>query len=274
MPSARLPGQAPRPRLVATDLDGTLLRPDGALSARTRRAVLALDAQGIAFVVVTARPPRWLHELVELTGSAGVAVCGNGAFVYDVAARAVLEVHGIPDGLLADLVGEVRAAVPGVRFGLERASGAFLEPGFPRADGDGPAAAAVVAPLEDRGSDPVGKLLAVAPHWSERDFLSRVASVVGDRANLAYSGAHGLAEITGPGVTKATGLARWAATLGVGAESVWAFGDMPNDLPMLRWAGRSYAVANAHPDVLTAATHRCPANSDDGVATVLESLAR
>ncbi len=101
-----------------------------------------------------------------------------------------------------------------------------------------------------------------------------MASVVGDRANLAYSGAHGLAEITGPGVTKATGLARWAATLGVGAESVWAFGDMPNDLPMLRWAGRSYAVANAHPDVLTAATHRCPANSDDGVATVLESLTR
>lgn len=274
MPPAPRRGQVPRPRLVASDLDGTLLRPDGALSDRTRQAVLALAAQGIAFVVVTARPPRWVHELVELTGTAGVALCGNGAFVYDVAARVVLEVHGIPDGLLTDLMGEVREAVPGVRFGLERASGAFLEPGFPRADEDGPATSTVVAQVEDRGPEPVGKLLAVAPQWPERDFLARVARIVGDRAHLAYSGAHGLAEITGPGVTKAAGLARWAAALGVGAADVWAFGDMPNDLPMLRWAGRSYAVANAHPDVLAAVTDRCPANSDDGVATVLESLAR
>jgi hydroxymethylpyrimidine pyrophosphatase-like HAD family hydrolase len=83
-----------------------------------------------------------------------------------------------------------------------------------------------------------------------------------------------LAEITGPGVTKAAGLARWAGDLGVGPTDVWAFGDMPNDLPMLRWAGRSYAVANAHPDVLAAASHRCPANSQDGVAWALESLVR
>ena len=101
---------------------------------------------------------------------------------------------------------------------------------------------------------------------------ARVEAVVGERAHLAYSGAHGLAEITGPGVTKAAGLARWAGARGIGSADVWAFGDMPNDLPMLRWAGRSYAVSNAHPDVLAAASHRCPANSEDGVAWALEAL--
>ena len=276
MPPAHVPvpEDVGRPRLVASDLDGTLLRPDGSVSDRTRRAVWGLADQGIAFVIVTARPPRWLHELADLVGPHGAAVCANGAFVYDVAARTVREVHGIPDGLVTDLVGELRAAVPGVRFGAERASGAMVEPGYPGADLDRGAEAVRVAPIQDRGGEPVGKLLAVAPHWDEADFLDRVASVVGDRAHLAYSGAHGLAEITGPGVTKAAGLARWAGDLGVGPTDVWAFGDMPNDLPMLHWAGRSYAVANAHPDVLAAASHRCPANSQDGVAWALESLVR
>ena len=72
----------------------------------------------------------------------------------------------------------------------------------------------------------------------------------------------------------ATALAGWCAELGIDAGEVWAFGDMPNDLPMLTWAGRSFAVANAHDDVLAAATDRAPANDDDGVAQVLEGLLR
>lgn len=272
VPPAPVPPARARPHLVATDLDGTLLRPDGTVSDRTKRAVMGLSAAGIGFVIVTARPPRWLHALADLVGPHGAAVCANGAFVYDVPARTVREVHGIPDDLVTDLVGELRAAVPGVRFGAERASGALLEPGYPGTDLDRRAEAIHVAPMQERGSEPVGKLLAVAPHWEEADFLARVEAVVGERAHLAYSGAHGLAEITGPGVTKAAGLARWAGARGIGSADVWAFGDMPNDLPMLRWAGRSYAVSNAHPDVLAAASHRCPANSEDGVAWALEAL--
>ena len=271
MPLASVPsGQ--RPRLVATDLDGTLLRPDGTVSDRTRRAVLGLAAQGIEFVIVTARPPRWLHDLADVVGPHGAAVCANGAFVYEVAARTVRDVHGIPDELVTDLVEELRQAVAGVRFGVERASGALLEPGYPGTDLDRRSEAIQVGPIADRGPEAVGKLLAVAPHWDEAEFLARVASVVGTRAHLAYSGARGLAEITGPGVTKAAGLARWSTALGIEPADVWAFGDMPNDLPMLRWAGRGYAVANAHPDVIAAATHGCPANSQDGVAVALETL--
>ena len=136
VPPAPVPPARARPRLVATDLDGTLLRPDGTVSDRTKRAVMGLSAAGIGFVIVTARPPRWLHALADLVGPHGAAVCANGAFVYDVPARTVREVHGIPDDLVTDLVGELRAAVPGVRFGAERASGALLEPGYPGTDLD------------------------------------------------------------------------------------------------------------------------------------------
>ncbi|MGO2741920.1 MAG: HAD family hydrolase, partial [Cellulosimicrobium funkei] len=104
---------------------------------------------------------------------------------------------------------------------------------------------------------------------AQETFFARVRDAVGDRAHLAYSGAAGLAELLAPTVTKDAALARWCARLGVEPRDVWAFGDMPNDLPMLRWAGRSFAVANAHPDVLAAATDRTGSNDDDGVARVL-----
>ena len=104
----------------------------------------------------------------------------------------------------------------------------------------------------------VGKLLGRHPTMSEEEFLARVAEVVGDRGIVAYSGAGGLAEISAPGVTKAAALESWCTDLGIDAADVWAFGDMPNDLPMIVWAGTSFAVANAHPDVIAAADHVCP----------------
>ncbi len=79
-------------------------------------------------------------------------------------------------------------------------------------------------------------------------------------------------EVSAVGVTKGDGLARLCGRLGVDAADVVGFGDMPNDIPMLTWAGTSYAVANAHPSVLAAADHTAPTNDDDGVATVLASL--
>ncbi|MGH3496499.1 MAG: HAD family hydrolase [Nocardioidaceae bacterium] len=117
-------------------------------------------------------------------------------------------------------------------------------------------------------------MLARCDSVAPSEFHRRVAAVVGDRAVPAYSGASGLAEISAAGVTKAAALASWCTDLGIDQGEVWAFGDMPNDLPMLAWAGRSYAVANAHPDVLAMADRRCGSNDDDGVAEVLEQLRR
>ena len=98
--------------------------------------------------------------------------------------------------------------------------------------------------------------------------------MVGSRAIVSFSGVGGLAEINAAGVTKAAVLADWCAERGIGAEDVWAFGDMPNDLPMLAWAGTSYAMANAHPDVIATATHRAASNDEDGVAQILRTCVR
>jgi hydroxymethylpyrimidine pyrophosphatase-like HAD family hydrolase len=263
---------ARRPRLVATDLDGTLLRSDGTGSERTAETLRAVQATGIRTVLVTARPPRWLDGLAHLVGDGGVALCGNGAFVYDVRSRTVLSHKGMPAEAVAAIIADLRRELPGVTFAAERASGFALEDDF-RSMHPVPADA-VRGPLGARDGAPVGKLLGRHPELGENEFLTRVAAVVGDRGIVAYSGAGGLAEISAPGVTKAAALEAWSAGLGIEANDVWAFGDMPNDLPMIAWAGTSFAVANAHPDVIAAADHVCPTNDEDGVAQTLETLLR
>lgn len=263
-----------RPRLVATDLDGTFLRSDGSVSPRSARVWNALPSNGIETVIVTARPPRWLDELAHVVGPRGIALCGNGAFVYEVATRRVLDEHVFERPVLLDVIADLRAAIPGISFAAERSDGPYVEDGFP-----GPRRAADLAAVVRGSGDAVadgrvGKLLALAGGMPTREFLSRVAEVLGDRGHLAYSGARGLAEINPAGVTKAVALADWCARLGIVAREVWAFGDMPNDLPMLTWAGRGCAVANGHPDVIAAADATVPGNDEDGVARTLEPLVR
>jgi len=258
------------PRVVATDLDGTLLRSDGSLSDRTRRAIVAAEAAGVPTLFVTARPPRWLDELADAVGGHGIAICGNGAFVYDLVERQVTASRGHDPALMAQVVADLREAVPGVTFAVERADGMGREDAYAYPlEHD---AVTVVAELSDVSAAPVGKLLARCPQLDPDEFLRLVESVVGSRVELGYSGAIGLAEMTAPGVTKASGLATWCDEQGITAAEVWACGDMPNDLPMLRWAGRAHAVANAHPDVLAVADVLLASNDDDGVAALLESL--
>ncbi len=260
------------PRLVASDLDGTLLRTDGSLSGRTATAWAAATDAGIETVLVTARPPRWLHDLEHVVGPRGTAICGNGAFVYEVATRRVLETHCFEGEVVDDVVADLRRAVPSVSFAAERATGPFVADDYPDPHRDRGADRAVHGSWRDVAAEPVGKLLALAPDLPVEEFLAVVEEVVGDRGHLHFSGAHGLAEINAPGVTKAAGLARWAGRLDIDAADVWAFGDMPNDLPMLEWAGVGWAVANGHEQVRRAADRECPANDEDGVAQVLEAV--
>jgi len=261
-----------RPRLVATDLDGTLLRSDGTVSERTVRVWNALPDIGIETVIVTARPPRWLHQLEHVVGPRGIALCGNGAFVYEVAARRVLADHVFESRVLLEIVEDLRAAIPGIALAAERSDGPYLEHHWPDPHGDADDDGARRGSGADIAEGRVGKLLGLAGHVPLEQFLASVEAVVADRGHLHYSGAHGLAEINPLGVTKATALADWCGRLGIDAADVWAFGDMPNDLPMLQWAGQGWAVANGHPDVLVTADAIAPSNDEDGVATSLAFL--
>jgi hydroxymethylpyrimidine pyrophosphatase-like HAD family hydrolase len=259
------------PRLIATDLDGTLLRPDGSVSDRTRRALSGLAKAGIELVFVTARPPRWVDYLADLAGAHGTVICCNGAFVYDVLRRRVIQAHGLSPATARAIAADLHAALPGVGFAAELAEGICIERGYPILHKEDVPADGGYGSI-DAIDGPVGKLLARSLQVPNAEFLRRVVRIVGERAEVTLSGYGGLAEIGPLGVTKASSLVEFCAGRKISASDVWAFGDMPNDVPMLTWAGVSFAVANAHPDVVAAASRRCPSNVEDGVACVLEPL--
>ncbi|HEX7535677.1 MAG TPA: HAD family hydrolase [Dermatophilaceae bacterium] len=257
-------------RLVATDLDGTLLGSDGRCSERTRSVLAAVEGAGIQVVLVTARPPRWLHDLAHLVGEHGVVLCANGAFVYEVRSRRVLSEHCLAARVVEEIAIDLRTALPGIAFAAETREGLRRELGF--LDEHTTPADLSAATIEELLDPLPGKVLARCGEVPAAQFHRVVEAVVGDRAVVSYSGATGLAEISATGVTKAAALGDWCAAQGIDRADVLAFGDMPNDLPMLSWAGRSYGVANAHPDVLATVDEVCASNDDDGVALVLESL--
>ncbi len=256
-------------RLVATDLDGTLLRPDGTVTPRARAALRAARARGIKVVLVTGRPPRGVRRL-DLRDCAEVAVCANGALLYDLAADRLLDEHPIPNAVAARLVADLRLAAPGV--GVRRRGWPCVLPRArlpgrrPARRADGVVADALL--FADRG---IAKLLVRHPQMSQKLLLPLAEAVAGDDAVVTRSGLE-LLEISAAGVTKASALRRVCDELGVAAAEVVALGDMVNDLPMLRWAGRAVAVAGAHPDVLAAADEVTASNTVDGVAAYLERL--
>jgi Cof subfamily protein (haloacid dehalogenase superfamily) len=261
-------------RLVATDLDGTLLRSDLTLSERTAVALRTASAEGMLVALVTGRPVRWLRRVYDQLGIDIPAVCANGAVVYDPALDEALHVSPMLPVVLTDLCQRLRAAVPEARFAVEIEEGRTLrhEAAYPlRWDRDDPAVQAVDS-LAELTSVAAVKLLVRAGERDPDEFTELVAACLDGLAEATHSSFSGLVEISAAGVTKAAGLAWLCERHAVPAAEVVAFGDMPNDLPLLAWAGHAVAVANAHPAVLAAADEVTAANDEDGVAAYLERL--
>lgn len=269
-------------RLVATDLDGTLLRPDNTVSARTVAAFAAAREAGLPVVFVTGRPPRWLPPVVEATGHAGVGVCANGALVIDLDTHEVLETHPIAYDVVAETVGVLRAEVEGIAFALEWDSGEGYddfahEPSY-RAryrvagveHGD---------ILELAGRHPVIKLLARidgGDHPARHDVDALLEVTLGHVSHLVTA-THSasddvLIEMSALGVSKGAAIAHQAGRLGIPLEAAVAVGDMPNDVPMLAAAGIGLAVETGHPAALAAADAVLPGPEDDGLAQLVEAV--
>lgn len=265
------------PRLVATDVDGTLLGDDDEISARTVDVIVRLVADGVVFVLVTGRPPRWIPPIAAHLpdGLVRWCVCANGAVLYDAKADEVLDARTLDPDAVHTVASLATALFPGCRLGIERVGTAatgvvdeFLaEPGYVHAWGESDAGPASRDELLTR---PVTKLLIRAPGLSSEQMMRALVPRVGDVADLTFSHPSGLVEASAPGVTKAAGLSALAGRLGIDAADVVAFGDMPNDRDMLGWAGRGVAMGNAHPDLLGLADEVTAPNSSDGIADVLE----
>jgi HAD superfamily hydrolase (TIGR01484 family) len=259
------------PRLVATDLDGTIVRRDGTISPRTVAAFALAEKAGALVVFVTGRPPRVMPPVAEAFGRRGMAICANGALTYDLSTGAVLAGRLIEPEHIAAAAQALRKAIPGIGIAVEYADGHAADDVYQAATWE--VNTSIPRPGDDElFARPAAKLLGRHMDYTPDELLTLATPVLDGIVFVSHSNGKSLIEASAAGVSKASAVAELAATHGILPAEVVAFGDMPNDLPLLSWAGTSCAVANAHPDVLTAATHVIGPVADDGVAVYLESL--
>ncbi|WP_328685889.1 HAD family hydrolase [Streptomyces sp. NBC_00343] len=258
------------PLLIVSDLDGTLLDSRGRVSARTRAAVSAVRAAGHIFIIATGRPVRDVWRIAQTLGSADIAVCGDGSICYDFIHETVVDYRPIASGDVRAAVAALRDGLPGHRLGAERELELLLEDDFVLAPELCVGARRAVSLLHELDGRGFAKLI-VQADGSALEYCPTVAEIL-PRACAVTVSTPAFCQVNRAGVTKATALRRLARRLGVAARDTIAFGDMPNDLSMLAWAGRSVAVANAHPDVLAMAHETTASHDEDGVARFLEQL--
>ncbi len=257
------------PAVVASDLDGTLLTSLGEVSPRSRRALVAVRAAGGHVVLATGRPTRYVVDLARSLDLDTPVVCANGAVLYDARRDEVVAERTLATRVVGELGAALRARLPGVAFAVEGARGFRCERRFAEHN-EWPIP--VDAVVDDEGwvdGEPVAKLLVRHPGLELGELLAAAGEVLDGQGEATYSSAT-LLEVAAPGVDKAAGLAEVVGALGVEQGDVVAFGDMPNDIPMLRWAGTGVAVANAHREVRAVADAVTASNDDDGVARDLE----
>lgn len=258
-------------RLIATDLDDTLLRRDKTISPRMRTVMRRLEDAGMLFVPVTARPPQSLRHMADDCGFSGIALTCNGAVVYNLDSDAIMRSSPIAPIVARTIVTKLRVTLPDICFSCQVGMDFGCEPAYavlrPIAQQQGPWRADAL----ELAQHPIHRLMAMHPTLSGEALLPLVREVVGDMAEATCSGLP-LVEMSARGINKGVALAELCASLDIQPEQVVAFGDMLNDLPMLRWAGTGVAVANAHPEVLAAADAVTLSNDDDGVAVFVEQL--
>ncbi|MFJ4570825.1 HAD family hydrolase [Streptomyces sp. NPDC088846] len=259
-------------KLVATDLDGTLLRNDGTVSERTRAALAAVTAAGAAHIIVTGRAVPWTRHVLDDLGYEGLAVCGQGAQVYHAGEHKLLTSLTLDRQLAGLALSKVEAevgplALAASRDGLD--GDVLVGPGY-RVQ-EGPLPAVFAEDPAELWSAPLNKVYIQHPDLDDDALAKAARAAVGNLVDVVMAGP-GVVEILPLGLSKATGLSLAARRLGVKAVDTLAFGDMPNDIPMFAWAQRGVAMANAHEDLKAVAQEITASNEDDGIAVVLEQL--
>lgn len=260
-------------KLIASDLDGTIVAKDGTISDRTRQAFLAARESGIQIVFVTGRPFRWLTPIVEAFGGLGTVICSNGALLYDLEQDKVIWSRTLPASTARQAAEIILDHEPKAAFAAETTKGLHLGPGF--ADRHHDFGVQADLDLENPAIDAEGivKFLARSPHLAIDDFYASVAPDLSDLLSVTHSAFDvSLLEMAHVNIHKANTLGEYCRRLGIEADEVMAFGDMPNDIQMLQFAGHGYAMASGHPQTLACAQNIAPPLASDGVAQVIEGL--
>ncbi|WP_080794327.1 Cof-type HAD-IIB family hydrolase [Corynebacterium pacaense] len=273
-----VPGSAPR--LVASDVDGTLINSSERVPRRLREVIARLDAHGVAMALATGRPARWIFTVLDQLSVRPVCVCANGAVLYDSASDRIIAAHTLSAADMGWIVGAAREAMAphgGISVAVERAGASaydridelfLVTPEYVHAWDT-----AEHGVVEEAGvlAQPATKLLLRSDVLESKQMFDIIRPVIPENmAHVTFSMSGGLLEVAAPGVTKALGVSLLAEMHGVAQTDVICFGDMPNDIEMLQWAGRGVAMGNARPEVKGVADFVTASNNDAGVADVLE----
>jgi Cof subfamily protein (haloacid dehalogenase superfamily) len=258
-------------RLVALDLDGTVLNSAGELTPRTGSTLRRIAAESVQIVAATGRSPSVGLRQICRRGLFRWAICSNGASLHDVERDTVVSVTTIPEPALDELLGQLSATLPGAVLAWGTASQIYWTPGFASMYGSVLDPQPTMAGGIKRPADVV-KVLVGDARLSGTELVGLLAERLGASLRLTSSNV-GYAEIVAPGVVKAARLDELCQRLGICPVEVVAFGDGMNDIEMLRWASRSYAMAGAHPAIIAAAHDQTRfSNDEDGVANMLDQL--
>ena len=258
--------------LVATDLDGTLLRSDDTVSPRSRAALTRAAAAGAQHLIVTNRAVPGIRSLLADLGYDGLAVCGQGAQVYDAGSARMLSSVTLDRDLADAALGKIEAEVGQVFAAVDQdgpEGRTLIEPGYRMPHPSLPAQRA--GRRAELWAAPVIKVLIRHPGLTDDELAAAARGAVGDLASVTMAGP-GTVELAPYGVDKGTGVSLAAGLLGRDLAGAVAFGDMPNDLPMFRRSGHRVAMAGAHPELRAEADEITLSNEEDGVAVVLERL--
>ncbi len=262
--------------MIATDIDGTMLRSDGTLAPRVKAALGAAAEAGIHVVPATGRPLLIAHDVIDQLDHDQFWVFANGAVTRHLGRGELVRGFWMDHEVTRDLLGLLRRDLPGAGFAIEFEDTVAFEPGFERVvpnPPDEPPVEDLSAALHDSEIhwQRVQKILVYDLSIEVEELFQRVSRVVGKRAAPSYSGLDFI-ELAAGLVTKATALDLLARDLGIDASQVVSFGDNHNDLPMLQWAGWSFAMANATEDAKEAAGEVIGLNDDDGLAIKIEQI--
>ncbi|GAB3107251.1 HAD family hydrolase [Streptomyces calidiresistens] len=264
--------------LIATDLDGTLLRSDGTVSPRTRKAIRAGREAGAMHIVVTGRGVPWTRPVLDALGYTGLAVCGQGAQLYDAGAHRLLtsvtldrEVARRAVAVLESELGPLWVAAS--RDGLDGAvivdpAGFAVEPAR-----DGALPTLTYTDRAELWAEPLAKLYLRHPGLGDDELAGAAHELVGESVGIVMAGP-GTVELLPLGLSKATGLSMAGRRLGVRGDETIAFGDMPNDIPMFGWSAHGVAMGDAHPELRAVADEVTSGCDEDGIAEVIERLLR
>jgi len=262
--------ERPPIKLIATDIDGTMLNSSGKLASEVKQSLHRAEAAGIMVVPATGRPKMVAEDVIMASQLEEYWIFANGAVTWHLGRSETIRGHWMQAELGRRLASLISDALPNSGLAVEFENRVAFQAGFDEIVPN-PIDTPPITDMAEAITERVQKILVFDPSLEIEELFAQVTEIVGDLAVPSFSGLPFI-ELAAESVTKGMAVANLAADLGIAQAEVAAFGDNHNDVAMLEWAGRSYAMGNGTDDAKEAAHHVIDTNDNHGLAQQVDAL--